>query len=74
MKRKNNLLLVFVALCVLCLGILQSQESKHKMKAEVKVDDVTLSQATELERKLREIRVYGNDGKPLKIEIKVKME
>ena len=72
MKKVFGIMIVVFVLFIALAGI--GQESKHKMKAEVTINDVTLAQATDVERKLREIRSYGQDGKPIKIEINVKMD
>lgn len=72
MKKICGVVLVILILFVVVVGF--GQYSEHKFKAEIKINGVTLSQATDVERKLREIQVYGKDGKPLKIDVEVKMD
>lgn len=66
----KRILFVLMLLFVAAIG----DENKFCMNVQMKFKDVTLSQATAIERQLRDVTIFDASGKAVKVEIKIKMD
>lgn len=65
--------LLVLALALICMCAIHAESSKHKVKIEINASNITLLQATELEGKVRAIQIFSTDGKPVNMDIRVKV-